>query len=704
MGASQSSQSAVASQHQQLLERLAGPEPVPFEDAFWHQLLNLPMPLASESPEHVEETLIPHCRQLMVHNPITHNFQRLVLHALDLVSAAQGGKPSLAVANSLHIVSVVIKYMIETGSPSTLSMAFEASPGLPAAVQGQQSLLPLFINRLVLLVCNLQPSDAMAYLVLLEAVLLLLVCASTQLYTQQTAAPLGSHPLLEGLMGQQQSAAALVTALLQLIVARPQQPQQLQLYRPPDEGSSGVMRLVRTAAATVFWIPLRTYQYIVRHSGSSSSSPEAAPNPLSDLALALLLVLAHYPAHHAQLPNGVREGLRSLQDVPAAADAEGRRGLITPASSGTPTANFSRLYDFFANGPHSEASTLLLYTLLHGSRTFQEYVLVRSDPETLLLPVLQQLYQADKARANHLYMLQIIVLILSQDTSFSHNIHKVHLHGAVSWYKERLLTKISLGSLVYVVLLRTAHRNVGQMQDLYLPTNALAALANLAPQVSGLHSHAAQRLVGLTSSMTRRWLKLNAAAEAALQPPSTDVQVLGDFMRILLEVINCILSLNLGRNPELVYALLHKQEIFEQLRPHPGFAELAENLQVMIDFFNSRLDSIKGNTATAPEGQANWNVGRVLELVQTFAQSWRSDKLKRLPEMRFVYEEEAAPEEFFVPYCWSLAVTTTGHRLMNWNLGAVALLTQLSGVDVSLDGSLEHRWSEDAYHSGELNV
>jgi hypothetical protein len=58
-------------------------------------------------------------------------------------------------------------------------------------------------------------------------------------------------------------------------------------------------------------------------------------------------------------------------------------------------------------GPQSEGSTLLLYTLLHGARSFQEYVLVRSDPETLLLPVLQQLYQADKARANHLYMLQV---------------------------------------------------------------------------------------------------------------------------------------------------------------------------------------------------------------------------------------------------------------------------------------------------------
>jgi hypothetical protein len=34
-------------------------------------------------------------------------------------------------------------------------------------------------------------------------------------------------------------------------------------------------------------------------------------------------------------------------------------------------------------------------------------VLVRSDPETLLVPLLQQLYKANKRRANHLYMLQV---------------------------------------------------------------------------------------------------------------------------------------------------------------------------------------------------------------------------------------------------------------------------------------------------------
>jgi len=91
-------------------------------------------------------------------------------------------------------------------------------------------------------------SDDLSYLVLLEAVLLLLVCTSTQLYTQQTSAPAGSQPLLEALMEQQQSAAALVSALLRLAVQRPPLPAKLVLYTPPPDGSTSMMRLVRTAA------------------------------------------------------------------------------------------------------------------------------------------------------------------------------------------------------------------------------------------------------------------------------------------------------------------------------------------------------------------------------------------------------------------------------------------------------------------------
>lgn len=45
-------------------------------------------------------------------------------------------------------------------------------------------------------------------------------------------------------------------------------------------------------------------------------------------------------------------------------------------------------------------------------------------------------------------------------------------------------------------------------------------------------------------------------------------------------------------------------------------------LQYVIDYFNSRLDSMTvGQTGAAPEGQAEWSVDRVLELVQTFTQA-----------------------------------------------------------------------------------
>jgi hypothetical protein len=145
-------------------------------------------------------------------------------------------------------------------------------------------------------------------------------------------------------------------------------------------------------------------------------------------------------------------------------------------------------------------------------------VLARTDVELLMVPLLRQLYGASRRSPNHLYMLQIVVLILSQvrgrrlpaspgrccsrlcwtrarahpfarpsaapgwppalqppaqasggapppaplplqDASFGASIHRVQLAG-VPWYHERMLGPITLGSLVYVVLLRWAPQHL----------------------------------------------------------------------------------------------------------------------------------------------------------------------------------------------------------------------------------------------------
>ena len=55
-----------------------------------------------------------------------------------------------------------------------------------------------------------------------------------------------------------------------------------------------------------------------------------------------------------------------------------------------------------------------------------------------------------------------------------------------------------------------------------------------------------------------RWANEGKATEAIVQ----ETQVYYDFLRIVLEILNCIIVRGLHKNPELVYALLHRQDVF----------------------------------------------------------------------------------------------------------------------------------------------
>ncbi len=81
-----------------------------------------------------------------------------------------------------------------------------------------------------------------------------------------------------------------------------------------------------------------------------------------------------------------------------------------------------------------------------------------------------------------------------------------------------------------------------------------------------------------------------AAAAAAAAGPSAEqreleLQLYADFLRIVLEIMNAILYSALPQNPELVYTLLHRQEVFEPFRTQQRYAALMENIQVVVDGF-----------------------------------------------------------------------------------------------------------------------
>lgn len=143
----------------------------------------------------------------------------------------------------------------------------------------------------------------------------------------------------------------------------------------------------------MLWLPFRAYTFLIRlgfaHSDSNS--------PLADLSLLLMLALVNHspqPATAQQNParsqsqNPFRAAMQPLQDSEdVGTDAESGQGR---RAAGACAVSFSQLYDALGAGLHREPSVLLLYVLLHKCHRFQQYVLVRSDADTILIPLLQR--------------------------------------------------------------------------------------------------------------------------------------------------------------------------------------------------------------------------------------------------------------------------------------------------------------------------
>ncbi|KAI8012774.1 Dymeclin [Camellia lanceoleosa] len=146
-----------------------------------------------------------------------------------------------------------------------------------------------------------------------------------------------------------------------------------------------------------------------------------------------------------------------------------------------------------------ETAILLLYSLVHGNSDFLEYVLVRTDLDTLLMPILETLYNASKGTSNQIYMVLIILLVLSQDSSFNASIHKLML-PSVPWYQERLLHQTSLGSLM-IIILKNVPSFVGSLFSWFLVLEGLV-ISKVLGNLCLVFEYMEHDLAGLIASPT----------------------------------------------------------------------------------------------------------------------------------------------------------------------------------------------------------
>ncbi|CAL5337612.1 dymeclin-like [Camellia sinensis] len=697
-----------------LIGTFVGEKSFPLASDYWQKLLELPLDL--DWPAHRVRQA---CEVFAQNNYYTRHLAKILIHlawCLQECASTSGALPSafMKAFNATYISSVFLKHLIENAKSDTfeeLYLSIGESEAVPNNSLRDQNIANLVIHSLLSFIGKVDVSPN-TYLLHHEVLNFMLVAMSTQLVSGPSPGPKDIHPFIDVAMVQESSLVGLVVHKLLLnYISQPRLPLNSASYNMFPEGNHiSVLHRVGSAAASFVLLP---FSYFV------SSSGEASRSALADSSLHVLLTLIHYrkcvldasvkdKSDDSATSEFVLKENTYFSENPYCKALENARDIeidrvdIEGNAHSGPLVRlpFASLFDTLGMCLNDETAVLLLYSLVHGNSDFLEYVLVRTDLDTLLVPMLEALYNASKRTSNQIYMVLIILLILSQDSSFNASIHKLVL-PSVPWYQERLLHQTSLGSLMVIILIRTVKYNLSKLRDVYLHTNCLATLANMAPHFHRLSAYASQRLVSLFDMLSRKYSKLaelkndkmhigygeSIGGDSLPEDSSTELHIYTDFLRIVLEILNSILTYALPRNPEVVYAIMHRQEIFQPFKNHPRFNELLENIFTVLDFFNSRMD--------AQRVDGEWSVEKVLQVIIINCRSWRGDGMKMFTQLRFTYEQESHPEEFFIPYVWQLVISRSA---LDFDPRSINLFP----VDLPVEDSFEGV-EVDKHQNAELN-
>lgn len=613
------------------LKRFIGAESIPFNDPFWNRFLTFNLPLPNNKNEQLAfELRIEPCAQELLKNNL-HSGNYGILIDLFLVRssellAASNSDASLfnwQLCNCLTIIRTVLKYLTELLNEEEFTKHIES--------KGDNIRLEAFIGALVGTLVDVPVQDS-TYLIHLEAATILLLLLSLPRCSGKRSdqsfifrlAMKGRHII---------HAPLLVKNLLNNFVK-----QEKSSFRfGSDERHSFVLGL-----ASDFWSML-TFRGQSVDATDSNQNDECGNCNLATQSLLLLLVLVH---HWTLNTNPYRNCLFSC------VNSEDNSPIPPTKTSTLFKIDFSSIYTTICNRATGEAETLLLYLLLHRNSSFKKYLLSRKDFDHLVIPILKTLYNAPTSNSHHIYMSLIILLILSEDENFNKRIHETKLKN-ILWYTERVLNEISLGGLLILVVIRTIQYNMLKMRDKYLHTNCLAALANMSAEFRDLHPYVSQRLISLFETLAKKYQRLIQSMEKRGEQVTVvvsenemeqDVGVLEEVLRMVLEIINSCLSNQLINNPNLVYTLLYKKQLFESFKNNVVFQDIIHNIEIIVEYFSQLLvDKSQEHEVDAAE---------VLITIRQGAKKWPKEKLTRFPELKFKYVEEEQPEEFFIPYVW----------------------------------------------------
>lgn len=642
------------------LNRLVSKEVLSHSDPFWNSLLsyNFKSPQTKNEWKTFEESIEELLKRFLISNLKTGNFVSLLrvilLRHSELKTSVQTENNLFIwqTYNALFIIRTICKFMAETIKEEDMVAQFNVV--LPDEQEESTAMFIQFLSTLVMLLIEI-PLRENTYGLHLEGSKLLIVLLSVTMFSPSKPADqlVVWRELMTGDL--QYLATPLTCTLLLRYIDQETAPASVL----GQEGGSLVLGL----ASGVWNILTLGYSSV-----ATTETEEISNKPLADISLTLLLLIVNHCTDGENYQNPYREALFTFSN---SSDKSGEHEHESISFQ----IEYLPLYTALSNTLESDEATLLLYLLLHRNPGFKNFILAATDIDQLVVPILQTLYRAPESNNHHIYMSLIILLILSEDDLFNQTVHGCLLKNTqVSWYTERAITELSLGGLLILVVIRTIQYNMLKMRDKYLHTNCLAALANMSSQFRSLHPYVSQRIVSLFETLARKHSRLVDGLRGVdtddiedgfdeVSDAVQDAAVLEEVLRMVLEIVNSCLVHQTQHNPNLIYTILYKREMFDTYAKNPAFQDLMHNIMIVIVNMSSRLEQVSERRGS------QLGVGEVQEVVRQGAVQFPKDRLRKLPDLKFKYVEEEQPEDFFIPYVWTLAT----HQML-WDPQQIKIL------------------------------
>ena len=597
------------------LQELSSTNTISEYDPFWNQLFSFPASLKNQQSSAValQEVAQKYCTPLFANNQRTGNFTSLIKvfisRSKELKASAECGDEIFVwqTQNALYIIRQLCKFLVENMTEDKIIEQFEAcslderkkelSTGSVFTEVPHFSLFKDFLSMLMDILIDV-PILHSTYMLVVESVNCFIILLSVQMFI---ANPLHHGPLHNIIFADFDSSKInnFVHSLFLNFVAQRAPPNKEDEEHGGGSFVLGLASSVATGLRSILNLPAST---------ETKDSMTMIQNTLlaHQCALLALVLISHHSSAGSDFINVYKQAMCSFRHVQGR--QKGAESQNDKQNSPSFHINLSRLYETLCKTQALESGTLMLYFLLHNNPDVKAYILSKTDIENLVLPILHILYIAPTQNSHHIYMALIVLLMLTEDDHFNKSIHVIKL-PQVSWYTERLLSEVSLGDVMILVILRTIQFNMYQLRDRYLHTNCLAALANMSSQFRSIHAYPSQKIFELVSALTKRHrlykLKLTEPQTSSHPEPQAtltiepernyveEVQILEEVIRMLLEIVNSCLSIGIHRqNYHLVYALLQKRDIFLQLKKYPSFADVLQNIETIIEFFGGMWCSV----------------------------------------------------------------------------------------------------------------